>query len=110
MKILITEQQYDSFMKRRIDKVIFRKIVNPKVQIIVHKYPNGEIVGVDNQYGIRFPYKKGQLLNMGRETWASVNGYEISYDNGNTFKDLSKTKEKKFGIPVDLLPPHLKNL
>lgn len=102
----LTEQD-NSFMRRRVDKIIFRKIVNPRVTIIVEKYPNGQIVNVINPFGIRFPYQEGQLLDMGHKTWAHINGYEVSVD-GHNFK--GGTEKKKFGIPVSMLPQHLKNL
>ena len=102
---VVTED--DSFMRRRVDKVIFRKIVNPRVTITVEKHPNGQIVGVENPFNIRFPYQEGQLLDRGHETWAHVNGYEISKDGFN-FK--GGPEKKKFGIPISMLPPHLKNL
>lgn len=97
----------DSFMNRRVDKVTFRKIVNPRVTLTVEKHPNGEIVSIDNPYKVRFPFQKGQVLNRGYETWAHTSGYEFSID-GRNFK--GKPEKKKFGIPVSLLPPHLKNL
>ena len=101
------EEQDLSFMRRRVDKVIFRKIVNPKVTITVEKHPNGQIVDIINPYRIRFPFEVGQVLNRGHETWAHVNGYEVSTD-GHNFK--GGPEKKKFGIPVSMLPPHLKNL
>lgn len=97
----------NSFMRRRVDKVVFRKIVNPKVTITVEKHPNGQIVDIINKYNIRFPFVVGQVLNAGHKTWASVNGYETSIDGFN-FK--GGPEKKKFGIPVSMLPPELKNL
>ena len=102
----LTEQE-NSFMRRRVDKVIFRKTVNPRVTITVEKYPNGQIVDVINPFNIRFPYVIGQVLDRGHETWAHVNGYEISKDG---FNYKGGPEKKKFGIPVSMLPPHLKNL
>ena len=97
----------NSFMRRRVDKIVFRKIVNPKVTITVEKHPNGQIVDIINKYNIRFPFVVGQVLNAGYKTWASVNGYETSIDGFN-FK--GGPEKKKFGIPVSMLPPELKNL
>lgn len=97
----------NSFMRRRVDKVVFRKIVNPKVTITVEKHPNGQIVDIINKYNIRFPFVVGQVLNAGHKTWAHVNGYEVSIDGFN-FK--GGPEKKKFGIPVSMLPPELKNL
>lgn len=97
----------NSFMRRRVDKVVFRKIVNPKVTITVEKHPNGQIVDIINPRNIRFPFEVGQVLNMGYKTWANTNGYETSIDGFN-FK--GGPEKKKFGIPVSMLPPHLKNI
>jgi len=101
-------EQTDSFMKRRVDKIVFRKIVNPRVRLTIEKYPNGKILSIENTYNIRFPYKIGEVINRGYETWANANGYEISIDGGTNFK--GGPEKKKFGIPISLLPPHLKNL
>lgn len=101
----ITED--NSFMRRRTDKVMFRKTVNPSVKIVVTKYPNGQIVDIENPRNIRFPYQVGQVMDRGHETWAHVNGYEISKDG---FNYKGGPEKKKFGIPVSMLPPHLKNL
>lgn len=103
----VNESEDNSFMRRRVDKVVFRKIVNPKVTITVEKHPNGQIVDIINKYNIRFPFVVGQVLNAGHKTWANVNGYEVSLDGFN-FK--GGPEKKKFGIPVSMLPPHLKNL
>ena len=97
----------NSFMRRRVDKVVFRKIVNPKVTITVEKHPNGQIVDIINPRNIRFPFEVGQVLNMGYKTWANTNGYETSIDGFN-FK--GGPEKKKFGILVSMLPPHLKNI
>lgn len=101
----ITED--NSFMRRRTDKVIFRKTVSPNVKIVVTKYANGQIVDIENPRNIRFPYQVGQVMDRGHETWAHVNGYEISKDG---FNYKGGPEKKKFGIPVSMLPPHLKNL
>lgn len=97
----------NSFMRRRVDKIIFRKTVNPRVTITVEKYPNGQIVDIINPFNVRFPFEIGQVLNRGYETWAHTAGYEYSMD-GHNYK--GGPEKKKFGIPVSMLPSHLKNL
>lgn len=48
---------------------------NPRLEIIVTKSPDGRIVNIENESGIRFPFQVGQLLQRNVEVWACNNNF-----------------------------------
>ena len=64
-------------------EIIFTHKRNPRLEIIVTKSPDGRIVNIENESGMRFPFSVGQLLQRNVEVWACNNNFLM---NG---KDLS---------------------
>ena len=63
--------------RTNIRKTAFTKKSNPAIEILVFKYPNGQIIEIKNVHGISFPFSIGQILNRNAETWAEVNGWAM---------------------------------
>jgi DNA repair protein RadC len=86
--------------KRHLKKVVFKNKNRPKVVIEVLKTTSGRIVEINNQFKVKFPYRVGQTLDMGHQTWACNNGFFVN--------DQNTCAEKKiFGIkPSDIPQGH----
>ena len=78
-------------------ETVFTKEINRGITITVKKYPNGQIVEIENKHNVHFPFKVGQILNRNAEVWASNNGYLMDG------KDVGP-EEKIFGIRVKDIP------
>ncbi len=84
------------FNESRDVEVVLTNTRNPNIVIKLVKSMN-RIVSIENKTNFRFPFKVGQLLNRGLETWASNNNFLI--DN----KDYSP-EEKVMGISKRDIP------
>ena len=78
-------------------EVVFTGIRNPRLVIKVLKSPDGRIIEIENETGIRFPFSVGQILNRNAEVWASNNNFLMDG------KDMSP-EEKVFGIRTKDIP------
>jgi hypothetical protein len=71
-------------------EVVLKNTRNPNIVIKLVKSMN-RIISIENKTNFRFPYRVGQLLDRGLETWASNNNFLIDG------KDYSP-EEKIMGI------------
>lgn len=77
--------------------VVFKHKNNPKMEIVVEAHPNMRIIAISNPRKLHFPYRVGQLLDMGHTVWACNNNYLV---NGRS----TCPEEKIFGIRVKDIP------
>jgi hypothetical protein len=56
-------------------EVKFTNKRNPRLEIVVTKSPDGRIINIENETGIRFPFSVGQILNRTAEVWACNNNF-----------------------------------
>jgi hypothetical protein len=78
-------------------EVVFTSKRNPRLEIIVTKSPDGRIVNIENETGMRFPFSVGQILNRTAEVWAC---------NNNLLMDGKDTcpEKKIFGVKTKDVP------
>ena len=80
-----------------IREVKFTNKRNPRLEIIVTKTPDGRIVNIENETGMRFPFSVGQILNRTAEVWACNNNFLMD--------DKDTCPEKKiFGVRASDVP------
>ena len=78
-------------------EIIFTHKRNPRLEIVVTKSPDGRIVSIENESGIRFPFQVGQLLQRNVEVWACNNNFLMDG------KDTCPEK-KIFGVRASDVP------
>lgn len=78
-------------------EITFSKKNNKNITIALKTYQDGRIAQIDNPQNFNFPYKIGQVLNMGHTTWACNNGYLVNN------KDVCQEKNI-FGIKISDIP------
>ena len=78
-------------------EVKFTNKRNPRLEIIVTKTPDGRIVNIENETGMRFPFSVGQILNRTAEVWACNNNFLMDG------KDTCPEK-KIFGVRASDVP------
>lgn len=78
-------------------EVKFTNKRNPRLEIVVTKSPDGRIIGIENETGIRFPFSLGQLLQRNVEVWACNNNFLM--DGKDTCPD-----KKIFGVKTKDVP------
>jgi hypothetical protein len=85
------------FESIHLREVKFTNKRNPQLEIIVTKSPDGRIVNIENETGIRFPFSVGQLLQRNCEVWACNNNFLMDG------KDTCPEK-KIFGVSASDVP------
>jgi hypothetical protein len=85
-----------AFNESKEIEVVLKNTRNPNIVIKLVKSLN-RIVSIENKTNFRFPFKVGQTINRGLETWASNNNFLIDG------KDYSP-EEKIFGIRKKDIP------
>jgi hypothetical protein len=78
-------------------EVVFTNKRNPRLVITIKKNPDGRIVEIENETGMRFPFSVGQILNRTAEVWACNNNFLM--DGKDTCPD-----KKIFGVKTKDVP------
>jgi hypothetical protein len=78
-------------------EVKFTNKRNGRLEIVVTKSPDGRIINIENETGIRFPFSVGQILNRTAEVWACNNNFLMDG------KDTCPEK-KIFGVRASDVP------
>lgn len=69
-------KSFSKFNESYLEKeIVFTNKRNPILEIIVKKSPDGRIIDIQNETGIRFPFQVGQLLQRNVEVWACNNNF-----------------------------------
>jgi hypothetical protein len=78
-------------------EVVFTNKRNPRLVITIKKNPDGRIIEIENETGMRFPFSVGQILNRTAEVWACNNNFLM--DGKDTCPD-----KKIFGVKTKDVP------
>lgn len=87
-------------------EVVLRHTRNPNIVITLVKSMN-RIIYIENKSNYRFPYRVGELINRGLETWASNNNFLIDDKDYSADKKVMgiRTKDIPMGHDLRMLYP-----
>ena len=86
-----------SFESRNERIIVFTNKRNTRLSITVNVSPDGRIVDIENETGIRFPFSIGQSLSRNIEVWACNNNFYM--DGADTCPE-----KKIFGVRAKDVP------
>lgn len=95
-----------SFNESKEIEVVLKNTRNPNIVIKFVKSMN-RIVSIENKSNYRFPYRVGQLIDRGLETWTSNNNFLIDDKDYSPEKKVMgiRTKDIPMGHELRMLYP-----